>query len=57
MVKTNFKKDTLKKRYLITKGKLPESAGGGKSNIKERIIFAIIVAVLIILTILLLMFF
>ena len=42
----------IKKRYLITKGKLPVSAGGGKSNIKDNFVFFIIIAILIIILIL-----
>lgn len=36
------------KRYLITKGELPRSAGGGKTSIKEKIVFCTIIIVLII---------
>ena len=38
-----------KKRYLITKGELPESAGGGKASLKEKILFLIICIVIVIL--------
>jgi len=57
MVETKVRDNTPKKRYLITKGELPESAGGGESTIKERIIFVVICAVLIILVLVLLKFF
>ncbi|RLF34218.1 MAG: hypothetical protein DRM98_01015 [Thermoplasmata archaeon] len=57
MIETKFRDNTPKKRYLITKGELPESAGGGKSTIKERIIFVIISATLIILILVLFKFF
>ena len=56
MVKTKFKKNTPKKRYLITKGKLPESAGGNRATFKEKILFAFIVIVLIIVVIAMLKF-
>lgn len=42
-------KNGIKKRYLITKGEWPESAGGGKATTKEKIIFLIIAVILIIL--------
>lgn len=38
----------IKKRYLITKGELPESAGGKKTSTKEKIVFLIIVIILIV---------
>jgi len=47
----------IKKRNLITKGELPESAGGEKSTIKERILFVVIFAILIILVLVILKFF
>jgi len=56
MVETKFRDNTPMKRHLITKGELPVSAGGGKSTIKERIIFVVICAVLIIVILVLLKF-
>ena len=49
--------NTPMKRHLITNGDLPVSAGGGKSTIKEKLIFLFICDVLIILTFVLLNFF
>ena len=52
MVEAEVRDNAPKKRNLITKGELPESAGGGKSTIKEKIIFsAIMAAVLIVVLI------
>ena len=47
MVETEYRDNTPKKRNLITKGKWPESAGGGKASTKEKIIFGIIVIIVI----------
>jgi hypothetical protein len=57
MDETKFRDNTPKKRYLITKGELPESAGGGKATLKERIIFVSIVVIVIIFIIVLLKLF
>jgi hypothetical protein len=57
MVETKIRDYAPKKRYLITKGELPESAGGGKATIKERIIFVSIVAILIFVIIVLIKLF
>lgn len=39
----------VEKRYLITKGELPKSAGGGKATSKEKIAFLAIVALVIVI--------
>jgi hypothetical protein len=57
MVAAKFRDNTPMKRYLITKGELPVSAGGGKSTIKERVIFVSIVAIVFIFIIVLIKFF
>lgn len=49
--------DLAKKRYLITKGELPESAGGGKASLKEKIVFLIICIIIAIFVFILLRFF
>ena len=49
--------DEAKKRYLITKGELPESAGGGKASFKEKIVFLIICSIVAIFVFILLKFF
>ena len=48
MTETKIRENNPKKRYLITKGELPESAGGGKATIKEKIVFTAIVIVVIV---------
>ena len=46
--------DLAKKRYLITKGEWPKSAGGGKASLKEKIAFLIICIVIAIFVFILL---
>ena len=57
MVEKKVRQSNIKKRYLITKGELPKSAGGGKKPIKEKIIFVTICSILIILLLALLKIF
>ena len=49
MANTRTRENNPKKRHLITKGEWPESAGGGKSSTKEKIVFIFIVIVTIII--------
>ena len=49
--------NTPMKRHLITNGELPVSGGGGKSTIKEKIIFIVISVLLLILIFVLLNYF
>ena len=53
MVKDKFRDNTPKKRHLITNSEWPESAGGGKSTLKEKIFFSIFVIVLALILIIL----
>jgi len=41
----------IRKSYLITKGELPESAGGSKISLQEKILFIAIICILIIIII------
>jgi hypothetical protein len=41
--------DSPKKRYLVTKGEMPESGSGGKTTIIEKIIFITVCSIFIIL--------
>ena len=43
-----IKMDETKKRYLLTKGKWPQSTGGGKATKKEKILFGALVIITII---------
>ena len=51
MVEGAVRDNTPKKRHLITKSEWPESAGGGKSTLKEKIIFSIFLIVLILIVV------
>lgn len=49
MVESKVRDNTPKKRHLITKGEWPESAGGGKSTLEEKIIFTVFVLAVIVI--------
>jgi len=51
MVEKNSKDGNPEKRYLITQGELPVSAGGGKSTTKEKLIFSAIAIVVVLIVI------
>lgn len=51
MVESNVRDNNPKERHLITNSEWPESAGGGKSTLKEKIMFSIFLIVLIIIVV------